>query len=78
MLVNTLKVSSKLVVLTHRIFLNQLQLPYKMYCSRQFFYVGNSMICFDSNLQLSSQHLLNIINMLQANIEYIAFTVGSK
>ena len=49
-----------------------------MYYCRQFLYVGNSMVCFDSNLELSSQHLLNIVNMVQANIEYIAFTVGAK
>ena len=78
MLINTLKVSSKLLVLMHKIFISQLKLPYKMYCCRQFLYVGNSMVCFDSNLQLSSQHLLNIVNMVQANIEYIAFTAGAK
>lgn len=78
MLIGTLKVSSKLLVLMHRIFISKVKLPYKMYFSKQFLYMGNSMVCFDANLELGSNNFVNILNMLQGNVECIAFAIGVK
>lgn len=78
MLINTLKVSSKFLGLVLRIFVSRVKLPYKMYLSRQFLYLGNSLVSFDSNLELGSANLLNVLNMLQGNIEYMAFAIGTK
>jgi len=48
-----------------------------MFFHRQFCFLANSFIKFDNEIiDLSSPELLDFVNMLQANLEFMAYTVG--
>jgi hypothetical protein len=59
--------------------LNCKKLPYKMYFFKQYYYIANTFIKFDNELiDFKSSQFLNFVNMLQANIEYLAYLIGAQ
>lgn len=60
--------SFKIVLITQKLFMNTIKLPFKPYFLRQYFYLGNLLIIFDSKQAAQSEQVKKAVNYLQADI----------